>query len=237
MKAPSFAFPEEGMRFLRSLKRNNRREWFQPRKHIYDDQVKAPMLHLVGLVNREMMRFGPEYVREPAEAIYRVYRDTRFSPDKTPYKTHIAAVFPRRGLARHACAGLYFAISPEGVEIAGGVYMPDREELRLIREHLAGSHEEFRRILRARTVRELFGQMQGEQLSRPPKGFCADHPAADLVRYRQWLLDVTLDPEVATAPELAAEIIRHFRAMIPFVEYLNRPLVASRRHPARTHFL
>ena len=197
MKAPSFTFPAEGLKFLRSLKKNNRREWFQPRKHIYEEMVKAPMLELVGLVNTEMLRFAPEYVREPGEAVYRIYRDTRFSADKTPYKTHIAAIFPRRGLPKHSCAGLYFSVAPEGVEVAGGVYMPDREELRLIREHLASNHEEFRGIIRGRKLRGLLGEMAGEQLSRPPKGFCAGHPAADLVRYRQWLFDITLDPELA----------------------------------------
>ncbi len=77
-------FPEEGMKFLRSLKRNNRREWFQPRKHIYDEQVKAPMVELVRAVTAGMMRFAPDYIGEPEAAIYRLYRDTRFRADKTP---------------------------------------------------------------------------------------------------------------------------------------------------------
>ena len=98
-------FPAEGMQFFRSLARNNRREWFQPRKQIYDDQLKAPMMELVTALNAEMMRFAPNYVAEPAKAIYRLYRDTRFSKDKTPYKTHIAAIFPRRGLVKHEGAG------------------------------------------------------------------------------------------------------------------------------------
>ena len=90
-------FPEAGMQFFRSLARNNRREWFQPRKHIYEEQVKAPMAELVTALNAEMMRFAPDHVVEPAKAIYRIYRDTRFSKDKTPYKTHVAAIF--RGAA------------------------------------------------------------------------------------------------------------------------------------------
>ncbi len=230
MKAPTFTFPAEGVRFLRALKRNNRREWFQPRKQVFETTVKAPMLELVGLVNKEMIRFAPDYVREPEEAIYRIYRDTRFSPDKTPYKTHIAAIFPRRGLGKHGCAGLYFAIEPEGVEVAGGVYMPDRDQLRVIREHLAQNHEEFRAILRSRTLRQFMGEMQGDQLSRPPKGFCAEHPAADLVRRKQWLYYLTLPPEIATTPALVSEIVKRFRVMMPFIEFLNRPLIAN-RHP------
>ena len=113
MRSAFPGFPAEGIKFLRSLKKNNRREWFQPRKQVYDEQVKAPMLELVAGINAEMMRFAPDYVREPKDAVYRAYRDTRFSPDKTPYKTHIAAVFTRRGFDRHAGAGLYFSVSPE----------------------------------------------------------------------------------------------------------------------------
>ena len=90
-------FPEAGMQFFRGLKRNNRREWFQSRKHVYDAQLKAPMVELVTALTAEMMRFAPDHVADPAKAIYRIYRDTRFGKDKTPYKTHIAAIFPRRG--------------------------------------------------------------------------------------------------------------------------------------------
>ena len=89
-------FPAAGMQFFRSLTRNNRREWFQPRKHIYEEQVRAPMMDLVSALTAQMIRFAPDYIIEPPKAIYRIYRDTRFSNDKTPYKTHIAAIFPRR---------------------------------------------------------------------------------------------------------------------------------------------
>jgi uncharacterized protein (TIGR02453 family) len=224
---PFPGFPPEALAFFRALKRNNHREWFQPRKHIYDEQVRAPMTALVGALDAAMMKFAPAYVREPEAAIYRIYRDTRFSADKTPYKTHIAAVFPRRGLEKHACAGLYFSVSAEGIEIAGGVYMPTPEELRAIRLHLLDHHEEFRRILRARTLRALMGGLQGDQLARVPKGFDATHPAASLVRSKQWLLDVELDASLATTPKLYGEILQRFHAMAPFVEFLNAPLVAD----------
>ena len=227
--AAAFAgFPAEGLAFLRSLKRNNRREWFQPRKHIYDEKVRAPMEALVSALTAAMTRFAPDYVREPGAAIYRVYRDTRFSPDKTPYKTHVAAIFPRRGLDKHACAALYFSVSAEAIEIAGGVYMPTPDELRAIRLHLVDHHEEFRRILRGRTLRALMGELVGAEAARMPKGFDAGHPAAGLVRSKQWLLDIELEPGFATTPTLYEELVKRFRAMTPFVEFLNAPLVAAR---------
>ena len=222
-------FPAEGMAFLRSLKRNNRREWFQPRKHIYDEKVRGPMVTLVSALTAAMEKFAPDYVREPEAAVYRIYRDTRFSPDKTPYKTHVAAIFQRRGLDKHASAGLYFSVSPEAVEIAGGVYMPTPDELRAIRLYMVDHHEEFRRIVRGRTLRALMGELAGAQLTRVPKGFDGEHPSADLVRRKQWLLDIELDPGLATTPKLYEELVKRLRTMAPFVEFLNAPLVAARR--------
>ena len=220
-------FPEAGMQFFRSLARHNRREWFQPRKHIYEEQVKAPMAVLVSALNAEMMRFAPDHVVDPAKAIYRIYRDTRFSKDKTPYKTHIAAIFPRRGTEKHGGAGLYFSVSPKEIEVAGGVYMPGPDALLAIRTHLAGHHAEFSRIIKSRNLRTLMGAMHGEQLSRVPKGFPCDHPAADLLRYRQWLFYVMLDPALATMPKLLPEIRKRFEVMMPFLEFLNTPLVKT----------
>ena len=90
-------FPAEGLAFFSSLQRNNRREWFQPRKAIFEERLKQPMRELVGAVNSAMKSFAPDYMTDPDKAIYRIYRDTRFSKDKTPYKDHIAASFGRRG--------------------------------------------------------------------------------------------------------------------------------------------
>jgi uncharacterized protein (TIGR02453 family) len=235
---PAFdGFPPEALRFFRSLKRNNRREWFQPRKHIYEEQVRKPMFELVEAVNAALAEFAPMYINEPAAAVYRLYRDTRFSPDKTPYKTHIGAIFPRRGLAKHACAGFYFAVSAEQVEIAGGVYMPSADELRAIRTHLAEHHEEFRKLVKDAALRKLMGELQGDQLARVPKGFCSEHPAADLVRYKQWLLYITREPELAATRKLYPEILKRLRAMTPLMEFLNAPLIPARRGRPNEAFL
>jgi uncharacterized protein (TIGR02453 family) len=218
-------FPGEAMTFFRGLARNNNRKWFLPRKPLFEEKVKRPMWELVEAVNTAMKEFAPEYVTDPAKAIYRFYRDTRFSKDKSPYKDHIAASFPRRGLACEGAAVYYFSVSHKNVEIGGGVYMTMPQTLLAIRNHLAGHSEEFRRILAARSVRSLFGDMHGEQLSRVPKGFAKDHPAEDLLRYKQFLLFAELPAELATGPELYVELRKRFRAMAPFLEFLNAPLV------------
>jgi uncharacterized protein (TIGR02453 family) len=230
MKPPAFpGFPPEGMTFLRGLKRNNKREWFQSRRAIFEEKVKASMYQLVAALDVAMMKFAPEYVTEPAQAVFRFYRDTRFSPDKTPYKTQIAAVFRRRGLEKHAGASYYFSVSPFEVEVAGGVYMPGPEQLLAIRRYLAEHYDEFFRIANARPLRRLVSEVVGDALARAPKGFCADHPAADLVRMRQWYVWTLLDPTLATTPKLFGEILKRFRVMTPLIEFLNTPLKPAPR--------
>jgi uncharacterized protein (TIGR02453 family) len=229
-------FPAEAITFYRGLARNNTREWFQPRKHIYDDQVKAPMVDLVTALNSAMMDFAPDYVTDAPKAIYRIYRDTRFSPDKTPYKTQIAASFARRGMEKHGAAGYYVAISHKGVDVGGGIYMPLPETLLAVRTHIAERHAEFRQLAASSAIKRLFGAVQGEQLSRVPKGFSADHPAADLLRRKQFLLFATLDASIVTTPKLFVELEKRFRAMAPFLEFLNAPLVGKRHAKEEAFF-
>ena len=222
-------FSAEGIDFLRSLARNNHRDWFLPRKHIFEEQVKGPMHELVEAVNRAMAAFAPDFVTDPAKAVFRIYRDTRFSKDKKPYKEHIAANFRRRGGGPHEGGGYYFAISHKSVAVGGGLYMPAPETLLAVRNHIAGHHAELRKVTTSRTVRKLLGEMHGERLSRVPKGFPADHPAADLLRFKSFIFYTELEPEIATTPNLLREILERFRAITPFVEFLNAPVANARK--------
>src|SRR5882724_10323770 len=221
MKSRFAGFPPEGIEFFAKLMRNNRREWFQPRKAIFEEKLKEPMRELVIALNGALKGFAPEYVSDPDKAVYRIYRDTRFSKDKTPYKDHIAASFARRGGTGHGSGGFYCAVSDKEVAVGGGIYMPDTAMLAGIRRHLAEHHEELRKILRAKTVRDLLGEMQGEQSTRMPKGFAADQPAADLLRFKRFILFTTLPVELATSPELYEAIVKRFRAMTPFLSFLG----------------
>jgi uncharacterized protein (TIGR02453 family) len=222
-------FPQEGIDFFRKLARNNRREWFQPRKAIFEEQLKQPMHALVAEVNGALAGFAPDYVTDPAKAVYRIYRDTRFSNDKTPYKNHIAASFHRRTAVAHGDAGYYFAVSHKEVAIGGGIYMPEPQTLLAVRNHIAEHHRQLRKILANRALKRLLGDLQGEQLSRVPKGFSSEHPAADLLRYKQFILYIELPPGLATTRALSGEIVKRFRAMLPFMGFLTAPLGKARR--------
>jgi len=230
---PAFpGFPPEMPRFFKGLRANNNREWFQSNKEIFETKVKAPMIELVDQVNACLATFAPAYVTDPKKAIYRIYRDTRFSKDKTPYKDHIAASFaPAEG---KGCAGaLFFSASEESADIGGGFYMVEPETMLSIRSLLAGSHEEFRRLTGSKTFKTLLGPLRGEQLTRVPKGFAAGHPAEELLRHKQWYFYQSLDPAVATSSKLLGEIEKRFEVLAPLLDFMNAPLLALAKKQAR----
>jgi uncharacterized protein (TIGR02453 family) len=229
MKSTFPGFSPQALTFLRNLKRNNRREWFQPRKAEYEKLIKLPMLELIGCLNEEFARFAPNYVTPPQKATYRIYRDTRFSKDKTPYKTHVSAIFPRNSASKKEGAVLYFHFTEKELLMFGGVYMPEREELLAYRTLLQDRYQEMQEILRDQTLRRVVGQLQGEQLSRMPKGFPTDHPAESLLRSKQWYLEKTVAAGIVTSPKLLPELARHFALMAPMVEFLNQALVQKRK--------
>jgi uncharacterized protein (TIGR02453 family) len=154
-------FSPQAIQFLRGLARNNRRDWFDARKQVYETELKAPLLSLIEEINGEFMEFAPEHIRPPQKCMFRIYRDTRFSSDKTPYKKHISAWWARQGLEKKSGGGFYFHISGKELVIAAGVYMPEREQLLAIRDHLMEHHEEFRRLSKARTLKRLMGDFDG----------------------------------------------------------------------------
>ena len=231
-------FPPEMVQFLRGLKRNNRREWFQPRKHLYEQHAKEPLLELVAALNGDLMKFAPHFVTEPKKSVFRIYRDTRFSADKTPYKTHVAASFRRRGSDYTGAGGFYFSVSHDQIEVAGGIWHPSPETMLLVRTHIAESYPEMRRILANKKSKKLVGDLQGDELTRAPKGFDPEHPALDLIKKKDWILETTLDATLATTPKLYREILDRFRAMAPLIEYLNRPLIGRKppRESIEAHF-
>ena len=220
-------FPPETARFLRALKRNNRREWFNARKARYEAEVRAPTIAVIERLALDFRDFAPELVASPKVSLYRIYRDTRFSPDKTPYKTHVAAVFPWRGLAKGEGAGLYFHVGPDEVWIGGGMYAPDTAQLHAVREHIAANHGRLLRIVNAAAFRRTIGQLEGEKLQRVPRGFAKDHPAADFLRYRQFLAGVERPSSFASSPTFYPRLLEVFKAVAPVARFLNESLTGD----------
>jgi uncharacterized protein (TIGR02453 family) len=217
----------EAITFLRNLAKHNDREWFAPRKPQFEAQLKEPMLAIVRKITDAMTDFAPNHVRPAEKSLFRIYRDTRFSHDKRPYKTHVAAWWSHQGLEKTSGAGYYFQVSPKGVVIAAGAYMPEKEQLAQIRYWLLDNHQDFRKILRKPAVRKTFSEFEGEALTRPPKGFPPDHPAIDLIRCKQWGLSTVLPVGAAQRKDFVKVVVKHFKLLAPMVDALNTPIAAA----------
>jgi uncharacterized protein (TIGR02453 family) len=221
-------FSPATLSFLKRLKRNNRREWFNARRDEYEAVVRKPMVAVVERLAVDMRAIAPELLVSPKHSIYRIYRDTRFSDNKAPYKTHVAASFWHRELAKGVGAGLYFHISPEGLWVGGGMYAPETPELQAVREQIAANLRQFRSIVEAPAFRRgLDGGLEGERLQRVPRGFSKDHEAAEYLKYRQFLAGREFPARFATGSGFYSGLLGVFRQVAPLIRFLNEPLKDS----------
>ncbi len=222
------AFDPKALVFLRALKRNNDREWFRARKDRYETLLRQPMIALVERLAEDLREFAPHLVANPKTAIYRIYRDTRFSDNKTPLKTNVAANFPTRGLHKHQGAGLYLEIAPDWVWIGGGMYAPEAPQLHAVREHIAAHHRRLRSIVESPGFHRVVGELGGEKLKRVPRGFANDHPALEYLKHRQFLAGVEYPPAFASSPKFYNGVLTVFRQVAPLTLFLSEPLLAAR---------
>jgi uncharacterized protein (TIGR02453 family) len=222
---PAPRFQPKAIGFLRALKRNNKRDWFQPRKEQYETLLRQPMLELVERLAIDFRTFAPE-LRADAKSIFRIYRDTRFSEDKSPYKTQVSAVFPHKRLAKLGGGVLYLEVTPSGVWAGGGIYRPDTLVLQAEREHIASNFRRFRSIVESPAFRRVLGDVEGgDQLQRVPRGFPPDHPAAKYLKYRMFIGGREFPAAFATSPRFYAGVLNVFRHATPLLQFLNEPLL------------
>jgi len=226
-------FPAAGLTFLRKLRRNNRREWFLVNKQTYEECVHQPMIELVDALAAEFSSFAPELAASPKVSLYRIYRDTRFSKDKSPYKTHVAAGFPHKNLEKNQGAGLYLHISPSEFLIGGGLYSPQAEDLAAVRRHIALNYHRMKHILHDRTFHKLFTGLHGEQLVRVPRGFSPDHPAIDFLKQKQFLASRQFPSAVVTTPQFGSIVLETFRSLHPLLQFLNEPILRQQQEKRR----
>ena len=219
---------------LRGLKRNNATPWFEAHRPDHDAHVLGPLKLLAEELDVRFARLAPEFVAPPKRALFRIHRDVRFSKDKSPYKTHAALwAFHRdagRGVGRdaHGGAGFYFHLEPGASLVAGGFWMPPRPLLNTLRERIAEEQKAFERIVKAPAFTRRFGGLSddepGVMLTRVPRGFAPDHPAARWLRFNSFTASRALGDAEALSPKLVDTIMKDYAALLPLVRWLNGTL-------------
>jgi uncharacterized protein (TIGR02453 family) len=222
-------FSNHSLAFLRQLARHNNRPWFEAHRAEFKEHLHEPMAGLVEEMDVRLKGFAPEMTGDPKRSIFRLYRDVRFSKDKSPYKTHVACWFTALsaghgvGSETHgAGAGFYVHVEPGASSVAGGIWMPPRESLKQIREALAARPREFEKTLGTPAFRRRFGTLSEEKvLSRVPKPWDASHPAATWLRHASFTVSASLTDADVTGARLIATVEKDLKILLPMVRWLN----------------
>jgi uncharacterized protein (TIGR02453 family) len=216
------SFTPELFAFLADLRENNTREWFAANKHRYENVLLEPALDFVADFAPYLEKISPHFRADPRPSggsLFRIYRDTRFSKDKTPYKTNVGLHF-RHERAKDAYApGFYLHLSPGEVFAGGGMWHPDTATALRIRERIVADPDGWRRATRAGTFAKTF-TLGGDSLKRPPAGFDADHPLVDDLKRKDFYGWAKLTEEQATAPGFVAEYAHLCRGVWPLMRFL-----------------
>lgn len=222
---PFEGFPREGIAFMKSLKRNNNRPWFEKHKGEYESLVKLPMQSLIAALQPHFQKFAPEFDINPKRSLFRIYRDIRFSKDKTPYKTHVAAHFVLRGKPKGVeGSGYYLHIEPGEVFLGGGIYMPDGDQLKKIRKAIVSQDDKFVAIVTGRQFKKQFGGIEGEKLQRVPQGYPPDHPMAEWLKHKQFFVYAQWPESKSHQRSFVKEVAKVFEDATPLVRFLNNAM-------------
>ncbi len=214
------------LNFLKDLHKNNNREWFNANKTVYN-KVRLEYEMFVELLIRRINRFDDDIAALAAkDAIYRIFRDIRFSNDKTPYKTHFGAYIAKGGRTG-SYAGYYFHVEPQGSFLAGGIYMPSSDILRAIRTEIYENIEEFKEIINNSDFKKNFNSLWGEKLKSAPRGFPKDFPDIELLKYKHYIVARNLTDEEVQDKDLLENAIGIFKIILPLNRFINNTIKHS----------
>lgn len=212
---------QEVLAFLRQLEQNNDRDWFNDHKA----EFKALESEMKDFYKEIETKLNLHDQIEKTKA-FRIYRDVRFSKDKTPYKTNFGASFTRRKPALRG--GYYVHIQPENKSfIAVGFWNPNKDDLYRIRKEVEMDAEEIQEILQQKELKKYWDEVEGERLKTSPKGFDKEHPAIDLLNLKQWTFTKNFTDKEVVAPDFATTIDKHFQAIKPFFDYMSSVLTTD----------
>lgn len=216
-------FSDKSFRFLRSLARHNERAWFLDHKSDYEVHVREPFQHLLTDLQPALATVSPHYRSEPrgvGGSLFRIHRDTRFSNDKTPYKNWQGARLFHERSKQVAAPSWYIHLQPGECFIAAGIWHPQPDALRHIRQFIADNPASWKRAAHDPAFRKRYDLESEDMLVRPPRGFDPEFEFIDDLKHRNFVALRTLDDATMTGPRLLAVLERDLRAMAPFMDYL-----------------
>lgn len=219
-------FTKDFLKFFKELEKNNDREWFKKHKKRYEEQVKKPFEKFVEVMIDKMQAVDPRIVITPKDAIFRIYRDVRFSKDKSPYKVQVSGIISKDGRKDMSTPGIYLQLNHKEFAIYSGAYMPDKNQLQGIREAIASDPKGFKKLINAKSFVNKFGTIQGEQNKRIPKEFKEIAEEQPLIANKQFYYCANLKADTALDEKVVKIVMDHYKASIPVSSFLSEAMEA-----------
>jgi uncharacterized protein (TIGR02453 family) len=218
------SIPKSALDFLQLISKNNNREWFAKNKDRYLLQYEN-MIAFADALLGEMRKHDNIETASGKNCLFRIYRDTRFSKDKTPYKTYWGGGFKRA--TKKLRGGYYFQIEPGGSLAAGGFFSPEPADLLRIRQDIDLNFSDWKKLLSGKKMKDTFGQLKGEQVSSTPKGFSKDNPAIELLKHKQFYFERKFTDKEVLSPGFLKELNQTFKNLRPYFDYMSDVLTTD----------
>lgn len=214
---------QDVLNFLSELKENNNKEWFDQNRDRYQE-CRKKVLFLTELIIHEISRFDPEIgAQNPKECVFRIFRDVRFSADKTPYKTNMGS-FIVKGGKKSSCAGYYLHLEPGASFVGGGSYCPPADALKAMRTEIFDHPEEFKQLIHNESFRKIYPTLYDDKLKTAPKGFPKDFQDMDLLKYKSFAFGSNLDDSVVVSDAYVSRVVASLKELYPVNRFLNTAL-------------
>ena len=220
---PFDGFPVDTLRFLSELKANNQRDWFEDNKQRYRENLLSPMCSFIEAMDSELARVSDCFVadsRPHGGSMFRIYRDVRFSRDKSPYKEHAACQFRHMAGNDAHTLGFYVHVAPDEVFFGGGIWRPPSGPLAQVREAIADDPDAWKKATRSAAFKRRFGEVSGDSLKRPPRGFDAEQPLIVDIKRKSFFAVQRVAPRTIEERGFAREVSRAFVALKPLMSFL-----------------
>lgn len=227
MNATFCGFPKEMFSFLADLGNNNNREWFRENKDRYENFVVEPVTRFIEAVGQFLPAISDVYVadtRRNGGSMFRIYRDTRFSSDKRPYKENVGCQFRHSAGKNVHAPWFYVHLAPSEVFIGGGIWKPDNNALDKIRNRIAENPKQWSRVINNSAFSKYYGKLQGESLKRPPRGFDTGNPYIDDLKRKSFIAFRHVKPQSALTPAFIREVEKAFTTAMPLMHFITSAL-------------